>query len=454
MVLIDSYNLVDGSEWTADLANLAFDPVFNDQTQFLNNHPRLTDDSLSNIAGNIKPRVNAIEDTLRLTQGLGTVVTWSAGTVALPDGTVALVSSGSHTLLNDGTFFFWVNAAGVVGVGLLAAVPTVRLMMGRVVTSGGTISVLENRRTLSVRPVQPAAASIKVFGGISVTDKTCEPNEVLGDGFYYFRDFIVPNGVTIRVPAFAKIFCSGRVDIAGTINVEAATAGASSFSTAVIAGVNLGGGSGSGLGGGSGSSATASRAYSYAASPYGSGGGGGFVAGLTPGSGTVSSGGAGGGGLWIEAASTLTVRGTANINANGGNANPGVAVNPPVQVSGAGGGSGGLIYLSSILSISIEPGANIRVNGGNGSTAVANNIATQTNGGAGGGGGWIVLASPSTNNQSLGLVFAAGSAGANTGTGGTPLGGGNGGAFGGAGGAASNGTIGRLLSLAFSPIGV
>jgi hypothetical protein len=453
MVLINNFNLADGSEWTADLANLAFDPVFNDQTQFLNNHPRLTDDSLSNIAGNVKPRLIAIEDSLRLTQGLGTVVTWAAGQVALPDGSVVNTSSGSNTLPNDGTYFFWVNAQGVVAIGTVP--PAIRLMLGRVVTSGGNITLFENRRTLSVRPVLPAASATKIFGGASVTDFVPVNNATYSDGYYYVRDFIVPNGMTIFINGYAKIFCSGTVNIQGVITVAAPTNGATPFSTSVLA-VNIGGYSGSGLGSGSGSSTVGGNAYSYAASSLGSGGGGGYVNG-TPGSvASSSTGGNGGGCLWIEAAGGIIVGATANIAANGTNGAPGVVASGTLA-SGAGGGSGGLVYLSSLSNITINTGAFIRSNGGNGSNAANVGVGSTALGGGGGGGGWVVLAAPNVFNGTA-IQVNGGAAGANAGSGGS-IGGGSGGGFGGTGGNAGGaspqpGTAGRILQLNFSPIGV
>jgi hypothetical protein len=460
MVLINNFNLVDGSEWTADLANLAFDPVFNDQTQFLNNHPRLTDDSLSNIAGNVKPRLNAIEDTLRVSATTGVNITWTAGTVALPDGTLASISSGNMTLPNDGTTFIWVNAAGVVAQGGVGVVPAIRLMLARVVTGGGLISTIENRRTLSVRPVLPVASAIKVFGGASVNDFVPTNNATYSDGYIFCRDFIIPQGMTIFINGYAKVFASGRVSILGTISVNAATSGASVFTTfGISGGVSFGGQSGAGLGAGSGAggSNTTGQPYSYAASSLGSGGAGGFVTGAAGATLQSSTGGRGGGCLWIEAAGTVMVGATGRIQCNGTVGLPGAATGGFTGLaSGGGGGSGGLVYLSSLTSVTCSVGSVIEANGGAG-TIGANNGAGLALGGGGGGGGWVVFASSSINNAASVLVNG-GAAGAAVGSGGA-AGGGAGGSFGGGGGSAGGavsvaGNSGQIIQLPFSPVGL
>jgi hypothetical protein len=463
MVLINDYNLVDGSEWTADLANLAFNPVFNDQTQFLNNHPRLTDDSLSNVAGSVKPRLNAIEGSLTVTATTGANIIWSAGTVALPDGTVQNVAAGGALLPNNDTSFIWVDIGGVVRQGVSGAVPAIRLMLARVVTSGGVIMSVENRRSLSIRPIQPVASAIKVFGGAFPTDFDSVNNATYSGGYIFCKDFIIPQGRTIFINGYVKVFASGTVNILGTIITSAPTAGATPFTTfGVVAGVNFGGQSGAGLGAGSGSGGVSvlGQTYSYAASPLGSGGAGGFVSGASSSVSLQSStGGRGGGCLWIEAAGTLTVGATGNIQCNGTTGIPGAVAGGNGLATGGGGGSGGLIYLSSLVSVTLATGALLNANGASGSAGVA--VPTTAGGtalgGGGGGGGWVVLAAPLIANATA-ISVTGGAIGTPGGTG-TPTGGGGGGSYAGGGGSAGGtvplaGAAGQVISLFFSPVGL
>lgn len=447
MALLPNTPFTDGQDWTAAYANQAFAQVFDDQTQYLGHQARLTDDSLSNAAGNIKDRLAAIEAPLKVSVASGLTLTYTAGSIRLPSGAVAALASGLIAVANNATSFVWVNASGVVETGLVP--PAIRLLLARVVTVGGVVSSLEDSRSLTLRAVAPVAGSIKVFGGSNVADKTCTNNEAFDDGFYYYRDFIVPAGVSITVDKYAKIVCSGKIDIAGTITVSQATQGATGLSTGCVATLNLGGGSGTGIGAGSGSSGTGGSSNSYAVQPHGSGGGGGIMSGT--GSGQFSKGGNGGGGLWLEASGTISVSGS--IIAKGTNATIGVVLTGTLMLSGGGGGSGGLVYLASLISVTLTSTCSIDVRGGNGANGVNNTGSNRAVGGGGGGGGWLVIAAPVVNTTGSTVLLTGGSVGTDAGTG-AAQGGGAGAGYGGAGGnGGSPGLTGKQTFLTFSPIG-
>lgn len=439
-----------GDEFSAELAYLAFNQVFDDQTQYLGHRPRIADTDLSNAAGQIKQRVAAIESAFNVTVSSGRTLLYQSGVVRLPDGSNLSVASGLVTAPDNSTNFVYINQVGSIVCD--SNPPAIRVLLARVVTVSGQVSTLEDLRHPALRIIEPIVSSIKVFGGSNATDKVCTANEVLDQGFYYFRDFTVPTGITVTVDKWAKFFCSGKVDIQGTINVSTMTSGATQYATGVSSTQgNIGGLSGGGIGAGSGSgTGSGGSAYPYAAQPYGSGGGLGFANTTTSGNVTFGTAGKGGGGIWIEAAGVVSVSGS--IFATGGNGNVGTINSGSANLSGSGGGSGGLVFLSSLKSATVTATATIDVRGGSGATAVSNISGQGANGGSGGGGGQVVLVSPTNNTTGATILLTGGSVGANAGT--APnLGGGGGGGFGGQGGQQAAGSVGKLVVRPFVPIG-
>ncbi len=445
MTLLPNVPFTDGTIYTPEIAYLAFNQVFDDQTSYLGHRPKIVDTDLSDTSGQIKQRLSAVTEGLKCSVYSGLTVAHTSGSVRLPGGGVLTIAAGQIVVPDNTTSTIFVDDTGVLQVANIANV--IRLPMATVTAVSGTITALIDIRDLGIRSIQPVAASIKSFGGTRSVDKTATNGEVFDEGFYYFRDFTVPSGVSITISRHAKIFCSGNVEISGTITVSTIANGAGGFGS-VVAGSNLGGLSGTGLGGGSGS--ITPSPYPYSAQPYGSGGGLGFGSG-TSGSVTIGNAGAGGGCLWIEAAGYINITGT--ILANGNPATTGSATGSNAIATGSGGGSGGLIYLSSLAKVTCTGTSNLSVAGGNGGNAARSGSSIQSNGGGGGAGGWVVLASPLNNTTGSTINLSGGAAGTTiTGTGG--IGGGTGGAFGGTGGASSgSGNTGRFLSLTFVPLG-
>jgi hypothetical protein len=446
MPLLPNTPLTDGQDWTAVLANQAFTQVFDDLTQYLGHQPRLADDSLSNAPGNIKARVAAIESPLKVTVGSGLTLAYATGSIRSTLGVLQTIAGGLIAAPNNATTFVWVNTSGVVEIGLVP--PVVRILLARVTTVSGVVTLLDDLRALSVKQLEASPRAVKVFGGSNTLDKVCVANEVLGNGNYYFRDFTVPAGISITCSKYAKILCSGNAVIDGTVVITPSSTGGAGYATPVSNGFTVGGIPGSGIGGGSGSTAPADRVYSYAAQPYGSGGGCGFLTGN--GIGDMASGGRGGGGFILEVAGTITVNGT--ISAPGSNGTASTVASGNISQSGGGGGSGGLIFLASLTSVTLGASSTLNVAGGNGGNAYAAISPLSASGGGGGGGGSIVLAA--TLISSLGSInINGGLVGTTVNNGGGMLGGGCGGSFAGEGQTGINGSIGRVTTLNFIPVG-
>lgn len=457
---IPNFSFASGTVFTPELADLAYEaPIFDGQTQYKGHRAKIDDSELSDTAGQVKDRLSVATSGLRPSQGSGLTVNYASGTVRLPGGTLLAINAGTIAVANNTTVLIWVNSTGAIETGVVA--PSVRALIAQVTAVSGSITALQDLRFTGIQDIRPIASSIKVFGGSRIVDKTCTPGEVFDQGYYYFRNFTVPSGITITISKYAKIFCSGNVTIDGTVNVTAATPGVRSYSVLFFIGglaymPITGNGQSTGALAGTG---TEPESYSYGASPLGSSGTSGFaVGGIASQSATFGASGDGGGCLWIEAAGTINVTGT--INARGTNATAATATGSNVAVSGSGGGSGGLIYLSSLQSVTCTGTSVLDVRGGAGGAAQKGaSVAERAWGGGGGGGGWIVLASPANNTTGATLSLTGGAAGANTTyTSGSEYGGGGGGAYGGFGGInyvgyGGTGGTGTFLSLAFSPVG-
>ncbi|MDM9583080.1 hypothetical protein [Nostoc sp. GT001] len=448
---------VNGTTVTPDFLNAINDPTFDGQD--LDGHfAKITNDDLSDTAGQIKPEWTTFRDTLKVQAATGLTCSHLGGSVILADGAIATISPANLSVANNTTNYIYVNEAGTVVVGVLLLVRCTPL--AKVITSAGSISSI-----VDLRPrfqIQPRANTIASFGsGGYEGDLTISSNQSLS-GVRFVRNFTVSAGVTLTVSGFLQIIASGNIAIDGTITITPAIPGGRGFSGnfpspgLVVADSGLGYGGG----GGHNSSAAPIYPYSFSGSPNPGSGGAAGIATLsisaTPAFAT-SRGGFGGGFFTCDAAGTITI--TGGIYCNGGDAISGVVDSDDgasIALAGGGGGSGGLIWLKSLLGITATAAAVLSAKGGNGAAGSRFNYANSAGGGAGGGGGYIVLQSPSTNTTgaTINLVGGAGGIGA-----GTPPGIGSslGGSYGGQSGAPSNGnggsgTSGQLVLQSFLPI--
>lgn len=449
---------VNGTTVTPDFLNAINNPTFDGQD--LDGHfEKITNDDLSDEAGQIKPEWTTFRDTLKVTAATGLTVSYQGGSVILADGTIATISPANLSVTNNTTNYVYVNEAGVVAVGNLLPVRCTPL--ARVITSAGSISSV-----VDLRPrfqIQPRANTVPSFGsGGYEGDLTISSNQSLS-GTKYVRNFTLNSGVTLTVSGFLHVIASGTVTIDGTINVTPIVPGGRGFggtppgTTSLILAD-----SGLGNGGGGGHNSSPAPIYSYSfsgAANTGSGGAAGL--GLTSGGAAnfvTSKGGAGGGVLIIDAAGAIAI--TGNINCDGGNATI-ASINSAegstsIALPGGGGGSGGLIWLKSLVSIAVSAAAVLSVKGGNGANGVRQNFANSSGGGSGGGGGYVVLQSPATNTTGATITLTGGTGGNISGT--SPgITASLGGTFGGQCGAASDGNgggggIGQLILQSFLPI--
>lgn len=419
MALAPNTPFSEGDAWTPDLAYQAFNsPVFDDQPQYLGHRQKIQDNELSDAAGQIKDRVGFIETSLKVTIEAGLTIRYSSGVVTLPNNSTLAIVSGLLGVTNNATTFIFIDIAGQPRAD--SRLPAIGIPLARVTAVNGTISQVQDLRHPNQKAVSPAPYAIKVFGGSSTVDFIGTNGFVLDRGYHYFRDFTVPVGVTITVSRFARIFCAGNVNIAGTINVTALASGAPTTAFNLAPNGAIGNVRGSGLG-------NNNVPYPWAASPNGSGGSLGLIQ-CASGTawGYMGFAGDGGGGIWIEAAGIITVSGTiradGTLGDEGGNypnmALGGYTNTSNLCISGSGGGSGGLIFLSSLLSITAASGSTLSVKGSVGGTGVgAHNTAPAAGvrmvgiGGGGGGGGYVVLSSPANNVSGATINISGGQSG-------------------------------------------
>lgn len=420
MALYPNQPFAFSDPWTPDLAYESFQVYFDDQTQYLGHRPRLLDSELSNDPAAIKSRVAALEASFKVSVQSGLTLVYTGGQVRLPDGSLLTVASGLVAVADNATSYVWLNDSGAVQAGLVA--PVRRVMLSKIVTVSGAVSSIQDLRAPSIYTIQPVAASIKSFGGSNQTDKTCVAGETFNMGYYYYRNFTVPAGVTININKYARFFCSGNVDIAGTINVSSANYGAASMAATINRSNAVGGMRANGLG-------NRGEVTPWGAQPYGTGGSHGQMSSYNANPeawGYTGDGGSGGGCLWIEAGGTINVSGS--IFAKGSTASRGGAdpsapgagssavANQQIYIGGAGGGSGGLVFLSSVYSVVIQASGVVDVSGGNGAqgcnfmpaSAMTGGGSFGAIGGAGGGGGYFVAYAPSINTTGATLNVAGG----------------------------------------------
>jgi hypothetical protein len=415
MALINKTPFVLGTIFTPEVATEMAGVTFDDQPQYYGHFNRIADADLSNAAGAIKQRVSGLSTNLLVSAGAGLTVTYTAGK-ALFGSTVYNIGAASLAVAANTTSLVYVTKTGaVVSVPMTAPPAVIRAGLAVVVTNGsGITSVVDVREGFNKEVIKPYTASVKSFGGLG---EEGDYNAVNGDvisGDRYYNNFYVPAGITITVSRFANIFCSGVVEINGTITVTSSTLGGCALN--VVGVRSFPGAEGSGQGGGK--PFDQGIPYSYRLSPVGSGGGGGSI--RTDANNfnnyTTASGGNGGGGLIIEAAGYIFVSNTGIVTAVGsvggtaGVSATGATAGNVAAIGGGGGGSGGLIFFKSLVDITVQ--GNLNVSGGAGGAAPPNNTTARSGApGLGGGGGYIQLYSPSVNTTGSNLNVSGGAAG-------------------------------------------
>jgi hypothetical protein len=417
MPLFPNNPFVEGQLVTPALLDQAYNPVFDDQTQYLGHLPRLSDDSLSNAPGQLKDRVAALRSNLVVTAGSGLSVNYTSGLV-LVGNILTAITTGNLVLPASSTTLVYVNRTAQVVAS--NTIPVTRYLLAAVTTNTtGVTNVVDMRAGSGIPNVLPNQQAINVFGGQGEDGAYVATNgDNLNLGSYNFSSFTVGAGVTISVASFAKIKVSGAANIAGTINVVVNPFNI--LNGVIIAnynGASFGGLPGVGIGsrGGENSAET----YSPTQQTFGSDGASSWIGTLIipgrPGSvasGISSLGGAGGGGLIFEAGGSIAVTSTGIINVNGRTGQNAVVKTTTVDalvVTGAtGGGSGGYLNLSSATSCIIS--GLLRANGESGGVGAADNGTWGAEGGCGGGGGYIQLISPTVNTTNATIQVAGGGA--------------------------------------------
>lgn len=442
---------VSGTLILAPFLNAINNPVFDGQD--LDGHyPKIKNTDLDTTAGQILPEWQAFRDALAVSAGTGLSVAYQAGSVTLEDGTIQAIAPSTISVPASATSYVFVDTTGTVVASTIYPVRAVTL--AKIITLANSISSITDLRPRLV--VRPRFNAIAVFGGIGAQgDYSLASGTATLNGDYSYRNFTLSTGATINVPTgYLYLKCSGNVEINGSINITAPTAGGSRLGSAYSAIIYFAT-QGQGSGGGKGPNDSNSPAYHFTISPVGSGGASGpvNVANASNLSFFSSGGGNGGGALIIEAAGTITIGGT--IVAKGVNAGGVVAntINSPasIQSAGGGGGSGGSIILKSLSSVVVSAAGTLSVIGGNGGNGYNFGNTNQSQGGGGGGGGYVVAVAPNINTTGASILLNGGSAGTTTGTT-NPIAGGSGGSFAGVGGASETaGGTGQFVVRNFSP---
>ncbi len=420
MALYPNVPFSDGDDWSPDLAYQAFNaPVFDDLPQYLGHRQRILDNELSNTPGQIKDRVSILENSLRLTrEGSGLILRYASGQVLLTSGLTTTIASGLLGVPDNTTSVVFVDRQGIPRVD--SRFPAICVPLGRVTAVNGAISVIEDYRHPNLRRVQPNPTALQTFGGQSTIDFVGSHQTNLDQGVYYFRDFTIPAGVLQHCNSGTKIYCSGRVTIAGTLNVYPTYNQTPRYAYNLSSAGTVGGQFGMGQG-------SNGSTYSWAVSEFGSGGSAGVAQSLNTNAWAYTgAGGFGGGSVTIEAAGSISINSGGIIQAfgydgqEGGSNNVTLAADSwmnrgSIAVSGSGGGSGGLILLKSLTSITASTGSSFNVRGGSGGwgvgySAVAGERVAAA-GGGGGGGGWVVLQSPNNNTSGANINLLGGLSG-------------------------------------------
>lgn len=247
----------------------------------------------------------------------------------------------------------------------------------------------------------PLTALAQCFSAGTGTDGAyhATANTTLAGGTYNYTSFTIDPGVTVSVTGTQPlvVYCSGAVDIAGTLTASGANGGEGiTYTSGGLGAIGVAGGGN----GGNGTFASGSGPLN------------GF-SGTNTGGGTYGSGWSGGGGAGYAAAG-------ANASASNGIGGPAYGdadLTGFPAGSGGGGGSGGydcgaggggagggvIVFYAGSFDLAIT--GSISSNGGNGGSDGTGNCG----GGGGGSGGTIYIASPYFHND--GLIRASGGTG-------------------------------------------
>lgn len=394
MTLFPNDPFYDGQRVYSEMLTAIANPVFDDQTAYLGHLAKIADSSLSDAPTAIKARLVGYENAFKCVVSSGLVINVTGGFL-VSDTNSYTVANTTVTAPNDTTSYIWLSATGVVNISTLPDV--VSVVIAKVIASSGVITSLVDYRDLGSKRLQTNAKNTLVFGGQHSTDLTCTAGQTLSDGLYYCKNFNVPAGITANISQYAVIHCSGKANVAGTVNVSTFAFGANGIGSFQSSGY-IPSRPGVGLG-------TYSGAVGWGCQGYGSGGQTGTFTNygnLSIPSITMGKGGDGGGGLHIRAAKGIDVSGTINAPGQAASASSvgntsGQSTTIQVAISGSAGGSGGVITLSSPSYVNITSSAALAVPGGAGGNATGSltgNVYTGMAGGGGGSGGWIVILCP------------------------------------------------------------
>jgi hypothetical protein len=436
---------VKGTVVTAEFLNSINAPIF-DGTDADGHRGPLTDAELDPTPGSVKTGWQTFRDELKVSAGIGLTVSWVGGSVTRQDGSITTIAPSQIALPPSTSNYIFVDNSGSVAAA--TTYPLRSTPLARVTTSPTAILTIEDLRPRFA--IQALGQSVRVFGGSgSQGDYTLNSGSATLSGEYYYKNFTIGAGATLTIAGSANIYCSGDVNITGTINVTPPVKGGGALSGGVKP-QDYSNTQGLGIAGGNSVNGPASPPYSYSSSPLGSGGAGPWIT-VASGSGgiTGSKGGNGGGAVVFEVGGSISVSGA--IAALGESGQGAAAVLNPsalsMTISGTGGGSGGLIWLKSMRSILVTAAASLSVRGGDGGTGYPNPT-TQLSGG-GGGGGYVTLNAPAINTSGATINLAGGASPYSTGTYGAV----SGGSFAGqAGGPGQPGGVGQLILRTSIPV--
>ncbi|NDC40622.1 MAG: hypothetical protein EBZ77_03585, partial [Chitinophagia bacterium] len=302
----------NGTVVTAAFLNAINNPVFVDVADDDGEIPKITNSNLSTASGQILPEWQTFRDALLVTQATTTSISYTAGVVTLATGARQVISAGTiGSLTGSTTYYIFVNTSGTVSSS--TTYPLVGVPLAAVVTSGNVISTITDLRPrFEVKPVQEL---IKLIGGngsdgdfetgvVGTINTTGASSITLNRETYYFKSFTINSGHTVTLSAgVTYIYCSGTVNIAGTITVNQAVAGGINGAEGGLVGS---GGQITNTSTGLGIGARRGSAYYWTTQPMGSSGAGpNFVLGGTGQTAAPNGGrgGSGGGSVFIQAAS-------------------------------------------------------------------------------------------------------------------------------------------------------
>lgn len=466
-----------GTIVSSDFLNAINNPVFDGQA--IDGHrAKVSDAELSDTG--IKSKVDEQLRAFTVSIGAGDDVDITGGTFLSVDNVFTSLASSSLTISGNGTHYIFIDRNG--SFGFSGAIPSVGLLLAKLVVSGASRTLTDLR---SVNVLRPQANTIKIFGGhgeeLSFRALASGVDGWVGNeyhavnptltGQYNFSNFTVNAGATVTITNGAILNCTGIFTVAatGTIVVQDMASGGGSFTGTITGQTDVWSNSGAGIGGASGHNNTAAKTYTAYTSKIGSGGASAYFKSRINTAPTATNlaevisivsgeGGNGGGYLEVNSVGGIFIDGT--ILANGTEAtnnvyNSGLVSGQFFLAGGAGGGSGGTVWLRSLQSVLLANGSIIEAKGGNGGNGlVSSNVsATYTaRGGGGGGGGRVIIESPSNNTAGSTVTVIGGNPGTNGGYGGSTLQGSSGGSYGGQGGiSATAGSAGVFEALTKIP---